>query len=83
MKGRAFSRFHALAAAVAMASTWNPTAKTGGAGMAALMTARDNLMGYKSRGKGKARRHDGGGTRAHQRAALKARNVQANRRAHR
>lgn len=38
---------------------------------------------YESRGKGKTRRHDNGGTKAHQRAATKHRNVLRNRRAHR
>lgn len=35
-----------------------------GAGTVALQTALAGLPEYRSRGKGRARRHDGGGTRA-------------------
>ena len=54
-----------------------------GAGTVELQVALSGLPAYRSRGKGKGRRHDQGGTRAAQRAALKARNVIRNRRAHR
>jgi hypothetical protein len=52
-----------------------------GAGTSALQHALGGLAPYRSRGKGKGRTHDNGGTRAYQRAALKARNVKRHRKA--
>lgn len=43
--------------------------------------ALNQLGPYEGRGKGRTRRHDNGGTRAHQRAATKRRNVQRHRKA--
>jgi hypothetical protein len=68
---RAAQQFALIAAAVAMH----------GAGTVALMQAVAGMPEYRSRGKGKARRHDNGGTLAHRRAALKRRNVIRNRKA--
>lgn len=78
MKGNnAFGRAKALFALVLTAVQMH------GPGTVALADALSGLPVYKSRGKGKTRRHDQGGTRAAQRAAVKRRNVLRNRSAHR
>lgn len=62
---------HALAA---IASAYRP-------GSVAYGTAVNALGPYKGRGKGRTRNHDRGGSRAYQRAAVKARNTKRFRRA--
>lgn len=52
-----------------------------GAGTVGAQAALANLGPYEGRGKGRTARHDRGGNRAHQRAALKARNRARHRRA--
>lgn len=53
----------------------------GGGRIQAVTEAMPREMPSPSRGKGKSRSHDGGGTRAYQRAALKKRNQAKHRKA--
>lgn len=69
-----FARARALAAALQLIS---------GMALAQQQAALAALPPYKSRGKGGKRPHRSVGTKACQRAALKARNVRANKEAHR
>lgn len=73
--GRPFERAQAVAAAVAFALSLTDTA--------ARQAALADTPAYKSRGKGGKRPHRHVGTAAAKRAAVKARNVKRNRRAHR
>ena len=61
-------------AAQMMALTIASMAQTFGAGSALFREGLANLK-YEGRGKGRARRHDNGGTAMAKRAATKARNV--------
>lgn len=74
--GRPFARAAQMFAVIAAA------VQLYGVGTVALAQAViSDIPEYRSRGKGKARRHDNGGTRAFQRAATKRRNVARHRKA--
>lgn len=73
-RSKPFSRVMSFMSALAAIMAMNTTQQQ--IGLAQLGT-------YESRGKGKTRIHNRGGTKAHARAAAKARNVRRNRLAHR
>ena len=72
--GKPFARAAAMFALITAAAL-QPT-------NALQRAAMESIGVYVSRGKGKAKHHDRGGIKANQRLARKARNVKANRRAH-
>jgi len=74
MNRNAFGRARAMFALIAAAMGLAPLARK---------DALSSISPYESHGKRKTARHDNGGTKAHARAAGKARNVRRNRRAHR
>lgn len=83
MQARAFHRSRALITALAAAVMSFGASTPGSAASVALSQARDAAATYKSRGHGGKRAHRPTGIAGVQRAARKARNVKANRRAQR
>lgn len=77
--GKPFARANALVAAMAMALLGGIAATN----FSVIEKARREASGYESRGKGGKRAHRPTGIAGVRRAACKARNVKANRRAHR
>lgn len=73
--GRVTNHGVAFRAAILMSQALAVLASQFAPGTVAFSQAAERIGPYKGRGKGRARYHDQGGTRAFQRAAAKARNV--------